>query len=273
MVKTSDNNNLEIDPALLRPLQQSVSAIQAIQRTLAGTDIAALAQQVQATSTALQILRNTRTEQFQLIKNASSSLQLAIRMLRSFPAIPLLPSSLAQLESETAQEPDEHMILEQPETELIVPEIRLAILPYSPTLVLLEKLLRGEVRHDALGWREFEEAVAELLEKDGHEVILGPGRKDGGKDIFAVKEVEEIGPIITIWQAKKLSPGHKVELGVIRELADTCRETPATKGIVVTTTHLTRDALLRVQKDRFMLGKRDQDDLLRWIQRIKKQKL
>jgi HJR/Mrr/RecB family endonuclease len=136
---------------------------------------------------------------------------------------------------------------------------------------LLEKLLHGEVRHGALGWLKFEEAIAELIEKDGHKVILGAGRKNGGKDILAEKEVEEIGPIVPIWQAKKLSPVHKVALGVIRELADTCRETPATKDIMVTTTHLTRDALLRVQKDRFMLSKRDQEDLLRWLQRIKKQ--
>lgn len=75
---------------------------------------------------------------------------------------------------------------------------------------------------------------------------------------------------MSVWQAKKLHPGNKVELSVIRELADTRQKQNASKGIIVTSTYLTRGALNRVAEDRFLLGKIDRDDLLQWIQRVKR---
>ncbi len=75
---------------------------------------------------------------------------------------------------------------------------------------------------------------------------------------------------MSVWQAKKLRLGKKVELSVIRELADTRQKQSASKGIIVTLTYLTHDALARITEDQFLLSKIDRDDLLRWIQRIKR---
>lgn len=168
----------------------------------------------------------------------------------------------------------QHCPLTPLEQELAFPENRITILPHSPTLAWLEKMLQGEIKYNVKDWRQFEEAVAELLEKDGYHVTLGPGRKDGGQDLFATKEDPILGLIATVWQAKMLVPGNRVKLGVIRELAGTCKlsGTKTTKGIIVTSTYLTRDALLQVEQDRHFLGKRDHDDLLHWIDQVKKRR-
>jgi restriction endonuclease Mrr len=153
---------------------------------------------------------------------------------------------------------------------LAQPETRLRIAHLSPSFKMLERLLESATHLDALTWREFEELVADLLDKDGYTVTLGRGTKDGGKDIIATKQLEDVGPFMSVWQVKKLKPGNKVELAVIRELADTRTQHKASKGMMVTTAYLTRGALERVQQDQYLLGKIDRDDLIQWIRRVKR---
>jgi restriction system protein len=154
------------------------------------------------------------------------------------------------------------------QADLSISETRLRIAHLSPSFTLLERLLESTAHLDALTWREFEELIADLLEKDGYTVMLGRGTRDGGKDITATKQLAEVGQFMSVWQVKKLTPGNKVELSVIRELADTRVQHKASKGVIVTTTYLTRGALERVQQDQYLLGKVDRDDLLEWIRRV-----
>ena len=70
---------------------------------------------------------------------------------------------------------------------------------------------------------------------------------------------------MTIWQAKKLERGNKVGISTIRELADTRNELKASKGIIVTSSYLTRGAIERIVRDEYLLGKVDGDDLRNWI--------
>jgi restriction endonuclease Mrr len=156
------------------------------------------------------------------------------------------------------------------QADLALPETRLRIARLSPSFKMLERFLESATHLDALTWREFEGLIADLLEKDGYTVTLGPGTKDGGKDITATKQLEEVGPFMSVWQVKKLMPGNKVEVAVIRELADTRTQHKASKGMVVTTTYLTRGALARVQQDQYILGKVDRDDLMQWIRKVKR---
>lgn len=60
----------------------------------------------------------------------------------------------------------------------------------------------------------------------------------------------------------------KVGLHLIRELADSVHEFKASKGIIVTTSFLTKGALDRVERDKYTLGKVDRNDLEAWINRI-----
>jgi hypothetical protein len=144
------------------------------------------------------------------------------------------------------------------------PELEL----YSPSLRLLTSLYERRVSLYDVGWRSFEEIVAELLERDGYSVQLNSGRKDGGVDIFAERNLPGIGRIMSVWQAKHLAPTRKVGLSVIRELADTRSEFRASKGMIVTSTHLTRGALSRIVKDSYILGKIDGPEVQEWIDRV-----
>jgi HJR/Mrr/RecB family endonuclease len=118
-----------------------------------------------------------------------------------------------------------------------------------------------------LSWREFEKLIAALLEKDGYVVDLMQGSKDGGVDVVAVKDMGSAGYFKTLWQAKKKAQKNKVGISIVRELADTRQEFRASKGIIVTSSYLTSGALQRVDRDKYILGKVDRDDLEQWIQR------
>lgn len=150
--------------------------------------------------------------------------------------------------------------------ELEKDEVRQALSITSPSIGLLKAIADKKFDLNDLHWRQFEEMVAELLKLEGYKVELGPGSKDGGVDVCATKLLPGVGPILTVWQAKKLGRGNKVEVSTIRELADTREQFKASKGIVVTTSFLTQGALDRVTRDEHILGKVDNSDLLSWIE-------
>ncbi len=172
---------------------------------------------------------------------------------------------LNSLQALVVEAPDESELLEQPTTQLLLPETRERIVLYSPSLRLLEQLRAQQLSIHELNWRQFEEVVAELLIQDGYTVELGRGTKDGGKDITAVKELPGVGLVLSVWQAKKYSVGRPIGESVIRELADTRNTNGANKGVIVTTTSLTRGALERIRQDRYLLHKVDGNDLQTWI--------
>lgn len=138
---------------------------------------------------------------------------------------------------------------------------------FSPSFSLIRRLHAGIAAVDDFTWREFERLIATLLEGDGYSVELMRGTKDGGVDVVAVKDLGVSGYFKTVWQAKKRSLRNRVQLSVVRELADTRLEFGASKGIIVTSSHLTRGALQRIERDKYLLGKIDRDDLDAWIRK------
>ena len=214
-------------------------------------------------------------------QNAISTVVDSMRLrLDILSTLPLLVSSDAARRVEEMQayldtlfpffteehEPTTREVLEQPEIDLIRPDTHERIITCSPTITLLEQLRTSRMSIHDLHWRQLEAVIAELLQQNGYQVIPGPGSKDGGKDIIATKYLADVGFFMAIWQTKKLQPGNKVGVSIIRELADTRQEQKASKGIIVTTTSLTRGALTRIEQDRYLLGKVDGEDLQRWIQ-------
>jgi HJR/Mrr/RecB family endonuclease len=85
--------------------------------------------------------------------------------------------------------------------------------------------------------------------------------------VVAVKDLGPNGLFKSLWQAKKQALTNKVGLSVIRELADTRQEFKASKAIIVTSSYLTSGALERINRDKYLLGKIDRDDLNAWIYR------
>ncbi|WP_196488091.1 restriction endonuclease [Burkholderia pseudomultivorans] len=153
---------------------------------------------------------------------------------------------------------------------VLLPETRLEVVRYSPSYSVLQSVLAKSRSIEDLSWRQFEKLIAELLEKEGYEVELMEGTKDGGVDVVAIKDLGPSGLFKTLWQAKKKQVGNKVGLSVVRELADTRNEFCASKAFIVTSTFLTRGAAQRIQRDRYQLGKVDRNDLNLWIDRIRR---
>jgi restriction system protein len=154
----------------------------------------------------------------------------------------------------------ERSILEAPATELCVAR-------FAPSFSLLRQLQNGASALDGMSWRDFEKLIATLLEKDGYVVELMKGSKDGGVDVVAVKDLGPNGYFKALWQAKKQALTNKVGISVVRELADTRQEFGASKGIIVTSSYLTSGALQRINRDKYILGKVDREDLDAWIRR------
>jgi restriction system protein len=137
----------------------------------------------------------------------------------------------------------------------------------TPSFGLLKEVQKTLVQIDDLSWRQFENLIAQMLARDGYVVELMQGTKDGGVDVIAVKDLGDVGLFKSVWQAKKHRVDRKIGLSLVRELADTRLEHNASKAIIVTTSYLTSGALQRVERDRFLLGKVDRDDLSHWIER------
>ena len=82
-----------------------------------------------------------------------------------------------------------------------------------------------------------------------------------------MKDLGAHGWFKSVWQAKKQKRSNKVDISVVRELADTRLEWGASKAIIVTSTYLTKGALDRIQRDKYTLGKMDRDDVDAWVAR------
>ncbi len=140
----------------------------------------------------------------------------------------------------------------------------------TPSYLLLATSLLDQGRLlSAMRWQDLEELVAALLERDGWSVQITPPSRDGGFDVIGFRTDGILGPIRSIWQAKKYSSTNLVRLRDVRELSAIRDEQRATKAVIVTTSRLTRDAIAWIRRDEFRLGSIDHDELARWIRRIR----
>lgn len=136
----------------------------------------------------------------------------------------------------------------------------------TPAAILLASdLLRSGRLLSELHWRDFERLIAELLERSGWYVELMAGTKDGGVDVVATLDDPVAGAVKAIWQAKKYGPSNKVGLSQVRELSAIRDDVKATKGLIVTTSHLTRGAIDWIRRDEYRMGYKDREAMERWV--------
>lgn len=99
----------------------------------------------------------------------------------------------------------------------------------------------------------------------GWTVEVTRATKDGGIDIISKKNDLIIGEVKAIWQAKKYVPRNHVTLRDVRELSAVRESVDATKGIIVTTSRLTKDAITWVKEDIYRLGYKEGKQIEEWI--------
>jgi len=139
-------------------------------------------------------------------------------------------------------------------------------LDITPSYLLIAQNILREGRHlSEMNWRDFENLIGILLENNGWEVEVTQGTKDGGIDVIAKKEDSILGDIKTIWQAKKYRSNNFVTLSSVRELSAVREVANATKGIMVTTSRLTKGAIEWVQRDLYRLEYKEKKQIEEWI--------
>lgn len=136
-------------------------------------------------------------------------------------------------------------------------------------IILAKKILNEGRSLTEMHWREFEKLIGNLLEYEGWKVEVTRGTKDGGIDVIAIKSIESIGLTKSIWQLKKYNSKNFVQVKDVRELSAIIDDYKATKGIVVTTSRLTRGAIEWVKKDLFRIDYKDKPQLEDWILKSK----
>ena len=94
--------------------------------------------------------------------------------------------------------------------------------------------------------RQFEEFVAEMLEKKGYSVHITPATRDGGKDVIIAKQ--DFFSYLFYVECKKYAPDHHVGIDIIQRLYGVISAEHATGGIIATTSSFTRDAKDYIRK-------------------------
>jgi len=164
----------------------------------------------------------------------------------------------------------EHIVYRTPSSsEIWTPdtEVRPLWLDSTPSCVILarELLRTGRLLSD-LHWRSFEDLIGHLLESEGWSVEVTRGSRDGGIDVIASANDSMLGPLKSIWQAKRYAPTNKVKLHEVRELSGVLARDSATKAIMVTTSRLTRGAIDWIKQDQYRLDYMEGDRVQSWVQ-------
>jgi hypothetical protein len=135
----------------------------------------------------------------------------------------------------------------------------------SPRLVtdrrLLDYLVKDPAAMYSLTPRQFELFIAELLETLGYfDVRVGSGSKDGGVDVTAMIR-HEFGIERMIVQCKHYRRTLKVGETTVKQLMTDVELHQAARGLIVTTSTLTRPARLLVESYRYLLSSFDGGEL------------
>lgn len=113
--------------------------------------------------------------------------------------------------------------------------------------------------------REFEKLVASIFRANGFNVELTPASHDGGFDVLAVQRSNLVGETRFLIECKRYKKDKKIGIGLVQRLIGTVNQFKATKGILVTTSSFTRDALNCVKSTGGILTVKDYKCLEGWL--------
>jgi hypothetical protein len=111
---------------------------------------------------------------------------------------------------------------------------------------------------------EFEEMIAELLDKQGFKVELTQKTKDNGYDIIALMNVRMHNPLKFLVECKRYT-NRKVGVDVIRSFKEVIDIEKANRGIIVTTSYFTKGAWDKQREIPYLLDYRDKDKVIEWV--------
>jgi Restriction endonuclease len=159
-----------------------------------------------------------------------------------------------------------------PKDLLSTPGMHTFILPVPPIAVvsfwqsLASRIANGSRELDELHWKEFEDLMAELLERSGWFITPMGYTKDGGVDIIAARTVEPGVPIEMLVQCKRYKKTHRVGVEIVKQLWATKWEKAAHQAMIAATSSFTQGA--RTKAKIWKMDLQDHDAILQWCQRI-----
>ena len=117
--------------------------------------------------------------------------------------------------------------------------------------------------------REFEKIIAELLYSKGFDVELTKQTRDNGYDILALKYVDDFSPVKYLVECKKFNPSRKVGVEIIRSFKEVISTEQANKGMIVTTSYFSSDAIKKQKETPLLLDYKNKDDIIEWVNNYK----
>ncbi|MCD0456789.1 restriction endonuclease [Chryseobacterium sp. LC2016-27] len=120
--------------------------------------------------------------------------------------------------------------------------------------------------------REFEQLIAELLYNKGFEIELTRQTRDNGYDILAMKYINGFSPIKYLVECKKYAENRKIGVEIIRSFKEVLSTEQANKGLIVTTSYFSRDAIKKQQETPLLLEYKDKDEVINWVNEYYTQK-
>jgi len=128
----------------------------------------------------------------------------------------------------------------------------------------IDYLSRNTSDLTAISWRQLECLAAEFFSRSGYDVQLGPGRKDGGVDVKAIR-TGLLGPELVVVQCRRQGAGRPVGLDAVRAFWSVVQDDTATRGLIATTSRLTRGARTYCEARRYRLSAAEADNVRAWI--------
>lgn len=113
--------------------------------------------------------------------------------------------------------------------------------------------------------REFEKIIAELLYNQGFKVELTKQTRDNGYDILALKYINGFSPIKYLVECKRYAEDRKIGVEIIRSFKEVLQTENANKGIIVTTSYFTKDAIKKQAETPLLLDYKNKDEVLEWV--------
>jgi restriction system protein len=116
-------------------------------------------------------------------------------------------------------------------------------------------------------WRQFEFLTAEYFRRNNYRVSVTKPRKDGGFDIAVERSNLDFGPDVILIDCKRNAEDSPVDLQTVKAFWSTVSDEGATKGLIATTSRLTRDAQDWCKRDarRYRLQAADGDRVRQWL--------
>ena len=148
-------------------------------------------------------------------------------------------------------------------SQIVVPDFALAVRLDAIDAAFYQAVIGHPELLRTLDWRLFEKLLADILDSFGFEVELQRGTKDGGIDLFAVKQGHPLGPQRFLLQAKRWKNSVGVE--PVRQLAFLHSHHRVTKSCLATTAAFTSGAWELARQYRWQLELRDFEGLMEWV--------